>query len=116
MRRLAATLFFIAIVAPGEIPSQIWLKPDPTVVDRLKPDPTPHQVHLKPDTTVGMAVQALSARATATLHAQTPADPWGFEEEQEDTWQDILRPQAADVLLTTGFRSEERRVGKECRL
>ncbi|OFW21561.1 MAG: hypothetical protein A3H97_12690 [Acidobacteria bacterium RIFCSPLOWO2_02_FULL_65_29] len=41
--------------------------------------------------------------APSVAHAQTPADPWGFEEEQEDTWQDILRPQAADVILTTAF-------------
>jgi len=41
--------------------------------------------------------------APSVAQAQTPADPWGFEEEQEDTWQDILRPQAADVILTTAF-------------
>ena len=37
------------------------------------------------------------------VEAQTQADPWGFEEEQEETWQEILRPQAADVILTTAF-------------
>ena len=38
------------------------------------------------------------------LHAQQPADdPWGFEEEQEETWQDVLRPQALDLVLTTAF-------------
>ena len=38
------------------------------------------------------------------LHAQQPADdPWGFEEEQEETWQEVLRPQALDLALTTAF-------------
>ena len=48
----------------------------------------------------GTAVQVL----TPVLHAQQPQDdPWGFEEEQEETWQDVLRPQALDLVLTTAF-------------
>ena len=66
MRRSAAILLCLAIVAPGGI-------------------------RLKPFTPV------------AVLHAQTPADPWGFDQEQEETWQDILRPQAADIIFTTAF-------------
>ena len=75
MRRVAAILFFVAIVAPGEI--------------RLRLDPADGEIRLKPNPTV--------------VHAQTPADPWGFDEEQQETWQDVLRPQAADLLVTTAF-------------
>lgn len=32
-----------------------------------------------------------------------PADPWGFEEAAVETWGDILRPQAADLLILTAF-------------
>ena len=35
--------------------------------------------------------------------AQAQPDPWGFEEEPEETWQDILRPQVADIVLTVAF-------------
>lgn len=48
---------------------------------------------------------------TAGLRAQSPApeaaaadDPWGFEEEEEvETWADILKPQALDIGLTTAL-------------
>jgi len=30
-------------------------------------------------------------------------DPWGFEEEPQETWTEILRPQALDLALLTGF-------------
>jgi NosR/NirI family transcriptional regulator, nitrous oxide reductase regulator len=38
--------------------------------------------------------------------AQTPGaqnDSWGFEQENTGTWADILRPQALDLVLLTGF-------------
>jgi NosR/NirI family nitrous oxide reductase transcriptional regulator len=49
--------------------------------------------------------------ATASARAQAPppaaaaeADPWGFEEEEQvETWADILRPQALDIAFTSGL-------------
>lgn len=36
--------------------------------------------------------------------SDTAEDPWGFDEEvKEETWQDIVRPQAADLAITTAF-------------
>jgi NosR/NirI family transcriptional regulator, nitrous oxide reductase regulator len=36
--------------------------------------------------------------------AAAEADPWGFEdEEQVETWQDVLRPQIPDIAATTAF-------------
>ncbi len=50
---------------------------------------------------------SVSVRVGApVVHAQPQEpkdDPWGFEEEKEETWQDVLRPQAADLVLTTAF-------------
>jgi polyferredoxin len=40
---------------------------------------------------------------SAVLHAQPADDPWGFEEEEEDMWRDVIRPQIADVGLTAAF-------------
>jgi NosR/NirI family transcriptional regulator, nitrous oxide reductase regulator len=40
---------------------------------------------------------------SAPLYAQPADDPWGFDEDDSETWQEILRPQAADVALTTAF-------------
>jgi NosR/NirI family transcriptional regulator, nitrous oxide reductase regulator len=34
---------------------------------------------------------------------QPAADPWGFEETPVETWADILRPQALDLVLLTAF-------------
>jgi polyferredoxin len=45
----------------------------------------------------------LSRILDASLHAQQPDDPWGFEEEAEETWRDVYLPQAADVILTGAF-------------
>lgn len=48
--------------------------------------------------------RALAQPPTAAPAAGEP-DPWGFEEEAqvEETWADILRPQAVDIALTTGL-------------
>ena len=32
-----------------------------------------------------------------------PTDPWGFDEAPVETWADILRPQALDLVLLTAF-------------
>lgn len=34
---------------------------------------------------------------------QPAADPWGFEEAAVETWGDILRPQATDLIVLTAF-------------
>jgi Pyruvate/2-oxoacid:ferredoxin oxidoreductase delta subunit len=45
-----------------------------------------------------------SAGGSAAAGAEASADPWGFDEAaHEETWADILRPQAADLAITTGF-------------
>jgi hypothetical protein len=107
VRRLAAIIFCVALCSSW----QIRLKPDPTRATeqaagilRLKPDPTralspPADAHVA-DADVGSGFSR-SIRAT-TLHAQQP-DPWGFEEEEAETWRDIYGPQIADVALTASF-------------
>jgi NosR/NirI family transcriptional regulator, nitrous oxide reductase regulator len=38
------------------------------------------------------------------LQQPAAADPWGFDDVQAvETWQDILRPQAVDLLLVSAF-------------
>jgi polyferredoxin len=74
VRRLAAVLFFLAVFS------------------------TP--IHLERRTSSALPGGAM--RPTV-VHAQPQDDPWGFEEEQEETWQDVLRPQAVDLTLTTAF-------------
>jgi polyferredoxin len=53
------------------------------------------RVQLKPDLHVRLKAD--------TTYAQAPADPWGFDEEQEETWSELLRPQAMDVALNVAF-------------
>ncbi len=70
MRRIAALLFFIALLS--------------SVHAALEPGPTSHQ----------------------PVYAQAPGaqdDPWGFEQEKSETWTDILRPQALDLVLRVAF-------------
>ncbi|MFN8058959.1 MAG: 4Fe-4S binding protein [Vicinamibacterales bacterium] len=47
--------------------------------------------------------QPADARPAAPT-AQT-ADPWGFDEGPAETWVDVLRPQALDLVLLTAFLS-----------
>jgi NosR/NirI family transcriptional regulator, nitrous oxide reductase regulator len=44
-----------------------------------------------------------AAVVLTTVHAQPADDPWGFEEAEEDTWRDVIRPQIADVGFTAAF-------------
>jgi polyferredoxin len=53
-------------------------------------------------------IALLSSVQVRLVYAQTPAagarsDPWGFEQEKTETWGDILRPQALDLVLLIGF-------------
>jgi NosR/NirI family nitrous oxide reductase transcriptional regulator len=42
--------------------------------------------------------------STTYVEAYQPADdPWGFEDEEVETWSDIVGPQARDLALLTGF-------------
>jgi polyferredoxin len=41
--------------------------------------------------------------ATQIAAAQTADDPWGFEEEEVETWGDILAPQVVDIVAVTAF-------------
>ncbi len=47
---------------------------------------------------------AIAQEATAGAAAAEPADdPWGFEEDVEETWPDLLRTQAVDMGLLVAF-------------
>jgi NosR/NirI family nitrous oxide reductase transcriptional regulator len=50
---------------------------------------------------LGLAVLAAALLTGASVSAQD--DPWGFDEEPVETWAEILRPQALDLALLTGF-------------
>lgn len=60
-----------------------------------------------------LAIAPRMAHAQAGADAQPPgaggaaaaeADPWGFEDEQQvETWSDILRPQIPDIAATSAF-------------
>jgi polyferredoxin len=49
-----------------------------------------------------LITQALRGPAEV-LASQPAADPWGFEETPVETWAEILRPQALDLILLTAF-------------
>ena len=75
MKRLAAVLFLAVVFSTAG-----------QIVDRANSAPTPAAV-------VG-AEQAPPPQSK---------DPWGFEEEPQETWTEILRPQALDLVVLTGF-------------
>ncbi len=61
---------------------------------------------------LAVALLLLACGAPSRVWAQAPSeppaasadDPWGFDDaEQVETWPDILRPQAADIALTTAL-------------
>jgi polyferredoxin len=62
---------------------------------------TPGITNDRSDTASG----GVSGFGPTALFAQTQPepDPWGFEEEAEESWQDLLGPQAADIFFTGAF-------------
>jgi polyferredoxin len=52
---------------------------------------------------VVLALALVGLLAAAQPDPPADQDPWGFEEEVVESWGDILRPQALDLALLTGF-------------
>src|SRR6185436_785018 len=56
-----------------------------------------------PDPWAALGLPPAGASGAAT-EGNSAGDPWGFDEAvQEESWRDILRPQAMDLAVTTAF-------------
>jgi NAD-dependent dihydropyrimidine dehydrogenase PreA subunit len=66
--------------------------------------PAPAQSAPPPGNSDPWAALGLPPAGAPVASGADADDPWGFEQAvQEERWQDILRPQALDLALTTGF-------------
>lgn len=52
----------------------------------------------------GLAAQAPAVTPSSGATGSAAADPWGFDDQPTvETWQDLLKPQALDLVLLTAF-------------